>query len=30
LIPGCLSLVSGISDKQQFSRRLPMQETDRV
>jgi Helix-turn-helix domain len=30
LIPGCLSLMNGISEKEQFSRRQPVDETDRV
>jgi AraC-like DNA-binding protein len=30
LIPGCLSLMAGISEKGQFSRRQPMAEADRV
>ena len=30
LIPGCLSLMTGISEKEQFSRRQPLDETDRV
>jgi len=30
LIPGCLSLMTGISEKEQFSRRQPVDETDRV
>ena len=30
LIPGCLSLMAGISEKGQFSRRQPVAEADRV
>ena len=30
LIPGCLSLMAGISEKEQFSRRQPADQTDRV
>jgi|SRR5215469_9216788 len=30
LIPGCFSLMAGISEKEQFSRRQPADETDRV
>ena len=30
LVPGCLSLMTGISEKEQFSRRQPVDETDRV
>jgi len=30
LIPGCLSLMAGISEKEQFSRRQPVDEADRV
>ena len=30
LIPGCLSLMAGISEKEQFSRRQPPDEADRV
>lgn len=30
LIPGCLSLMAGISEKEQLSRRRPMKEADRV
>ena len=30
LIPGCLSLMGGISETEQFSRRQPVDETDRV
>ena len=30
LIPGCLSLMAGISEKEQFSRRQPVDEVDRV
>ena len=30
LIPGCLSLMAGISEKEQFSRRPPADEADRV
>ena len=30
LIPGCLSLMAGISEKEQFSRRQPADEADRV
>jgi hypothetical protein len=30
LIPGCLSLMTGISEKEQFLRRQPADETDRV
>jgi AraC-like DNA-binding protein len=30
LIPGCLSLMTGISEKEQFSRRHPVNEADRV
>jgi methylphosphotriester-DNA--protein-cysteine methyltransferase len=30
LIPGCLSLMAGISEKEQFSRRPPVDEADRV
>ena len=30
LIPGCLSLMTGISEKEQFPRRQPVDEIDRV
>jgi AraC-like DNA-binding protein len=30
LIPGCLSLMGGISEREQFSRRQPADEADRV
>lgn len=30
LIPGCLSLMAGISEKEQFSRRQPVDEADKV
>jgi AraC-like DNA-binding protein len=30
LVPGCLSLMSGFAKKEQFSRRQPMAEADRV
>ena len=30
LIPGCLSLMTGISEKEQFSRRQPVDEADSV
>jgi AraC-like DNA-binding protein len=30
LIPGCLTLMGGISEKEQFSRRQPADEADRV
>jgi AraC-like DNA-binding protein len=30
LIPGCLSLIAGISEKEHFSRRQPMNQADRV
>jgi AraC-like DNA-binding protein len=30
LVPGCLSLIAGISKKEQFSRRQPVDEADRV
>jgi AraC-like DNA-binding protein len=30
LIPGCLSLMAGISEEEQFSRRQPVDETGRV